>query len=83
MQNQHTLLCLAAQTTTQWVTLDQKSFQVTHSMLETNKKNVKKTLQECQSENYKSAAPSDESSEAITVANQMHRTTLLHYLNTE
>ena len=46
-------------------------------------KNVKKTLQECQSENYKSAAPSDESSEAITVANQMHRTTLLHYLNTE
>ena len=61
MQNQRTLICLAAQTTTQWVTLDQKSSQATHSMFETSKK-MEKPLQECQSENYKSTAPSAESS---------------------
>ena len=41
-----------------------------------------KPLQEYQSENYKITAPSGESSEAITAANRMHRTTLLHSLNT-
>ena len=36
----------------------------------------------CKSENYESAAPSGESSEAITVASQMHHSTLLNSLNT-
>ena len=47
MQTQNTLTCLAAQTTTQWVTLDQKSSQATLSMFETSKKS-EKPLQECQ-----------------------------------
>ena len=50
-------------------------------MLETRKEIEKKTHQKCQSENYNSRAPSVLSSEAITVANQMHRTTLLIFLN--
>ena len=41
-----------------------------------------KPHQECQSENYKSTSPSGDSSEAITVANQMNRTTLLLSFNT-
>ena len=41
-----------------------------------------KQLQECQSENYESLAPSGESLEAFTDANQMHRIALLHSLNT-
>ena len=43
MQNQNTLICLAGQTTTQWITLDQKSSQATHSMFETSKKREKTT----------------------------------------
>ena len=50
-------------------------------MLETSKKIEKKPHQKCQSKNFKYAAPSGESSEAITVANQTHRTTLLNSLN--
>ena len=42
MQNQNTLICLAAQTTTQWVTMDQKSSQASHSKFETSKKMEKK-----------------------------------------
>ena len=50
-------------------------------MLETSKK-IEKPHQKCQSGNYKSTAPSGASSEAITVAIQVHRTTLLNFLNT-
>ena len=62
----------------QWVTLDQKSSQATLSMFETGKKREKPIKYE----NYNSTAPSVESSEAITVASQMHCTRILHSLNT-
>ena len=64
---------LAAQITTQWVTLVQNSFQCWKRA-----RKGKNPLQESQSENYNSTAPSGESSGAITFANQMHRTTLLN-----
>ena len=70
MQNQHTIIRLAAQTTTQCATQGPKSFQVTQPMLKTSKKS------------YNSTVPSSEISEAITVASQMPSTTLLDSLNT-
>ena len=51
-------------------------------MLVARVKKLKKPHQKCQSENYNSRTPSGASSEAITVANEMHRTTLLNFLNT-
>ena len=50
-------------------------------MLKTSKKR-ENTLQESQSQNYNSTAPSGKRSEANTVANRMLRTTLLNSLNT-
>ena len=44
---------------------------------------VKNPLQESHSENYNSTAPGGESSETITVAKQMPRTTLLNSLKTD
>ena len=63
------------------MTLHQKSFQRPTECWKRARK-LKKPHRKCLSENYKSAAPSGERLEAITVANQMHRTTLLISLNT-